>query len=294
MKTNYHTHTYRCGHATGNEREMVEEAIQQNFVIFGMSCHIPLPSYGQHAIKGFPSIRKFKDLKKAISCIKQGGPNIRMPYNQIEEHLQQIALLKEEYKNQITILQGFEACYLPDYLAYYHNLLETNRVDYLILGNHFDTICVDSNYYGRRLSDKKIQRYASQVVEAMESNLFSYIAHPDLYMNRTPIFNEACKQAAMDICHASVATNTPLEINGGGLRRGKSIIGIDERFPYPHDDFWKIASEIGVTAILGIDAHSCQQLNETDYLELVAYAKKFNITIIDTLPLKKGKSTTQY
>lgn len=26
-KTNYHTHTYRCGHANGNEEDMIQAAI---------------------------------------------------------------------------------------------------------------------------------------------------------------------------------------------------------------------------------------------------------------------------
>ncbi|MFQ7171807.1 MAG: hypothetical protein ACLRQF_06725 [Thomasclavelia ramosa] len=28
MKTNFHTHTFRCGHAVGNEEAMVKSAIE--------------------------------------------------------------------------------------------------------------------------------------------------------------------------------------------------------------------------------------------------------------------------
>ena len=37
---NYHTHTYRCGHALGNEYEMVEAALHEGYQELGMSCHI--------------------------------------------------------------------------------------------------------------------------------------------------------------------------------------------------------------------------------------------------------------
>ena len=39
---NYHTHTYRCGHAVGNEYEMIEAALHEGYQEIGMSCHIAL------------------------------------------------------------------------------------------------------------------------------------------------------------------------------------------------------------------------------------------------------------
>ena len=37
MIANYHTHTYRCHHADGTEREYVERAIENGLKIFGFS-----------------------------------------------------------------------------------------------------------------------------------------------------------------------------------------------------------------------------------------------------------------
>lgn len=44
-KVNYHTHTYRCGHANGNEEEMIQAAINMGIEDLGMCgpcahCHI--------------------------------------------------------------------------------------------------------------------------------------------------------------------------------------------------------------------------------------------------------------
>ena len=41
MIANYHTHTKRCGHASGEDREYVEAAIQAGFQILGFADHCP-------------------------------------------------------------------------------------------------------------------------------------------------------------------------------------------------------------------------------------------------------------
>ena len=40
---NYHTHTTRCNHAMGTEREYIETAISEGFEILGFSDHTPQP-----------------------------------------------------------------------------------------------------------------------------------------------------------------------------------------------------------------------------------------------------------
>lgn len=293
MKTNYHTHTYRCGHAIGNESQMIEAAIKQKYNILGMSCHIPLPYYRLHTLCSYHLIKNFRDFKNTTKKVISNGPNMRMTYKDSKVHLNIIKQLKIKYQDQITIYQGYEAEYLPDYLNYYQKILNDGTVDYLILGNHFDNRLVESTYYGRVLNDKKVARYATSVCKAMDSNLFSYIAHPDLYMNRTPIFNDACYKAALDIATKAKETNTPLEINGGGMRAGKSTIGSVYRYRYPIDDFWKVVGEIGAPVIIGIDAHSPADFDDNDYQDLVQYSKQFNLQLIDVLPFKKGKKDSE-
>ena len=41
MIANYHTHTWRCNHATGQEEEYVLTAVEQGFQILGFSDHAP-------------------------------------------------------------------------------------------------------------------------------------------------------------------------------------------------------------------------------------------------------------
>ena len=39
MLANYHTHTPRCGHAIGSERQYIERAIEEGFKVLGFSDH---------------------------------------------------------------------------------------------------------------------------------------------------------------------------------------------------------------------------------------------------------------
>ena len=59
---NYHTHTYRCGHAVGNEYEMIEAALHEGYQEIGMSCHIALPHYRSHLFIHFLQFVLFKVL----------------------------------------------------------------------------------------------------------------------------------------------------------------------------------------------------------------------------------------
>lgn len=43
MIANYHTHTWRCRHADGTEREYVERTIEGGLKILGFSDHSPYP-----------------------------------------------------------------------------------------------------------------------------------------------------------------------------------------------------------------------------------------------------------
>ena len=43
MICNYHTHTFRCGHARGEEREYIEKAFAEGLTTLGFSDHVPMP-----------------------------------------------------------------------------------------------------------------------------------------------------------------------------------------------------------------------------------------------------------
>ncbi|MCD7840092.1 MAG: PHP domain-containing protein, partial [Erysipelotrichaceae bacterium] len=122
-KINYHTHTYRCGHANGSEEDMIKAAIDMGIKELGFSEHVPLPHYRKHLIHSIPFIRSLASISSLITSIIKDGPDMRMPYKDLENHLDILRTLENTYKDQIKIYKGFEAEALPQYFDYYESLL---------------------------------------------------------------------------------------------------------------------------------------------------------------------------
>ena len=84
MKANYHTHTWRCMHASGTEKEYVENAIRAGLEIIGFSDHTPYP---------YP---------------KDYSSGMRMRTDQLEDYVDTVVALKAEYRQDIEIHLGLE------------------------------------------------------------------------------------------------------------------------------------------------------------------------------------------
>lgn len=292
-KINYHTHTYRCGHAKGTEEEYVVKALRMNMKQIGFSDHIPLPYYRFHLLKSVFSLKSMRDIKSWIRAFLKDGPAMRMPYRQKEEHLKEVKRLKEKYSN-IKIYQGFEAEYLEEYLTYYQKLINEGEVDYLILGNHFNKHCIHSCYYGKEtLSKEELYKYCNDVEKAIETGLFSYIAHPDLFMIGYTAYDKDVVEVCQRICNKAKEYDIPLEINGGGMKRGLREIDGEQLYQYPNARFWRIASNIGNKVIIGLDAHMPDDFNDVLYKQLINFAMEHNLNIIDDLSFKKGNKINQ-
>lgn len=257
---NYHTHTKRCGHALGEDEEYVLEAIKIGIKELGFSDHIPFPDISQ--------------------------PGVRMDYSLLEDYISSISNLREKYKDQIKIYIGFEAEYFPQINSYYKELLQ--RVDYLICGQHFALADEGYLYVGRLKNDPKIvNEYVKNVIAAMESGMFSYIAHPDIFLRSYTIRDEFIESKIREICEASERTHIPLEINLEGMNRKVSYndpLG-DSFYPFPF--FWRIVGEYNVDVILGADVHDPKDF-ERDYDE---YARQivsnFNLHLIDRININR-------
>ena len=153
---NYHTHTYRCHHACGQDEDYVKKAIEAGFSVLGFSDHTPWHYHSQ-----------FK-------------PYMRMDDDQLEEYVNSILYLKNKYKDKIKILIGLEVEYFEGYMEWLKEQLENYPIDYIILGHHYDSSDEYGIYYGSRANKEILTRYIDQCIKGMETGLFSYLAHPDL------------------------------------------------------------------------------------------------------------------
>lgn len=178
----------------------------------------------------------------------------------IQSHLSKI-------NHQIEIKVGFEVEYLPMFIKRYADLLKNKIVDYLILGQHFGQYGIEIKPYY-----EDVLRYAYDVKEALESHIFSYLAHPDHFLLAVKKWDENCIKAARIIFEAYEKMNPPLEINILGIRYNKS---------YLSKEFFKLSKEYKVKYVLGIDAHNLNDFKQEDIDKAFAFLKQFDIDIID-------------
>ena len=253
MIANYHTHTYRCGHARGADREYVETAILRGLKVLGFSEHVPMPFVDGHE-SGF-----------------------RVPRRLLEDYVLCVLDLKKEYAGDIEIHLGFEAEYYPDLWERMKAMLSPYPVEYLILGQHFP----DSREvtYGAvpQSSRQELAAYAAAAVAGMRSGHFSYLAHPDLFCFTG---SEAAYREEMGkICQAARETGTPLEIN---------LLGLRDKRTYPEPIFWELAAREGCRVVLGCDAHDPKDVARPENVaEGYALARRFGLEpegTVDLLP----------
>ena len=251
MKANYHTHTMRCHHAVGSDESYVQAAIEAGFDELGFSDHAPW-NYRTNYVSP-----------------------IRMTMDELPGYVQSIQALRGKYQDQIRIRTGLEIEYYPMYMDHYQVLRDAG-IEYFILGAHFIGTDEGNPYIGGpRASDELILRYADSVAEALQTGLFRYLAHPDLFMRRRPEeFTKACEEATRVICQAALEADLPLEYNL--LGRISQLQG--EVCGYPNNHFWAYARSFHNRTILGADAHDPELLKDTslwnaghEYLQSLGY-----------------------
>ncbi|MBQ7597742.1 MAG: histidinol-phosphatase [Clostridia bacterium] len=259
MKHNFHTHTYRCMHADGTDEAYVRAAIESGFTRIGFSDHSPWP---------------YKDFVSGM----------RMSVSEFPGYVQSVRALQEKYRGKIEILLGLECEYFPQYLPWMREQVQTYGLDYLILGHHFSPTEPGGIYNGNLTTPELLKPYREAVLAGMESGMFAYLAHPDLFMRGYPAFDAHCEKLSREIVEKAMQTGTPLEYNILGMFHGKR----DGKPGYPHPAFWRIAGEYGAVAIIGIDAHTPDAFRNTAlFNESEAFLRSLGLQIIDDIALQK-------
>ena len=228
---NYHTHTYRCGHASdAKDQEYVDSARNAGISTLGFSDHIPNTEY------------------------EYDEDNIRMNINDTEEYISSIEKLQEENPD-MEILSGYEAEYDPAKEEFLADMKD--KVDYMILGQHFVRDGMDKT--NSRIVNYPIE-YADSVCRAINTGIFDIVAHPDIFFKERDAleteeekqqFDENAKIASRMICEKAKDMNIPVELNLSASYKNDN---------YPNKIFWEIAKETEVKVVVGADAHDPKRL----------------------------------
>ncbi len=247
MKFNYHTHTSRCRHAVGTDREYVEKAIESGVKTLGISDHAP---YVFSNTDHYSAFRMFPE--------------------ELHAYAESVRALAKEYAKDIRILCGFELEYYPDFHAEEMAFLNQVKPDYLIMGQHF--IGNELNHvFARHTEDIALVTYVTQVLAGLATGDFLYLAHPDLAGYQYS--DEVKKREYKRLCEGAKRMGIPLEWN---------LLGLRENRHYPGKEFFSIAAEVGNDIIIGVDAHNPDNFLEKRLEEKsLAMAKELGLNVID-------------
>ncbi len=261
MEYNYHTHTKRCSHAVGEVEAYIQKAIDGGIKQMGFSDHIPL---------------RFKDGTES---------GYRVPTSEGKAYCDEIKALAEKYKDKIEIKVGFESEFYPaNFDEMLQNAIEYGA-EYLILGQHFTKAENEATWHTFSKTDdvERLQKYVASVLAAMEKNVFSYVAHPDIlnFLGDVRVYQEEMRK----ICIEARERNIPLEINFLGIRDGRI---------YPNPAFWQVAGEEKAPVTFGCDAHdaesACDDASFQNAMELV---EKYHLNYIgapELIPIQQRKN----
>ena len=248
VKANYHTHTTWCD-GKDSPRKVIQAAVAKGFEVIGFSSHAMLPE---------------SDTDWVLTPEKA------------PRYLREVRALGEEFKDQIRVLCGVEADYIPGGANPDRSTYAAIFPDYIIGSVHFvlapDGARVPVDHTPELLADgirehfegsaeKFIRAYYRQVREMVEKFDFEIVGHLDLvrkFNAKHPYFDERADWYREEIgkTAAAVAKSGKIaEVNTGAITRG----WMDD--VYPSEEFRGMLREKGVKFILSADAHAADAID---------------------------------
>ena len=236
MKTNFHTHTYRCGHAVGTERDYVRCAAEAGFELLGMSDHTPWPD----------------------------SNGVGMKPEELGDYVAELRALKAEYAGKLDLKIGLECEYNAAHIHWLRDQIAEHGLDYIIMGSHFGAVHGERIWFGAVTDQAGLKAYRDCTIAGLETGMYAYLAHPELCLRAYPQWDDAAADACRALARACRELNVPVEYNLEGVRASRK--GNHPGICYPNRHFWDIAAEEGCTAIIGYDAHIPETLlDESDW-----------------------------
>ena len=252
---NYHTHTYRCKHATGDVSDYCRAATASGITVLGISDHVPLPD------------GRWK--------------SVRMDIAELPGYCQAIDAARDAFPG-LTVLKSMECEHGAKYTAFYREeLLGRRGFDYIFFGAH-SFPCRDRwlPVYGGITDAATLGAYADYLIDAMASGLYAFAAHPDVFGCSYLRWDREAVACSRAILSAAAAYRMPLEINGYGLIKPEIDTPEGRRRMYPWEPFWELAAEYGVQVIVNSDAHDPKDIVGKT-VQAIAIARKFGLTLAD-------------
>lgn len=248
IKANYHTHSTWCD-GKDSPRKMIQAAVAKGFEAIGFSSHAMLP---------------------------ESDTDWVLTPDKAPRYLREIRALGEEFKDQIRVLCGVEADYIPGGANPDRATYAAIFPDYIIGSIHWvlaedgARVAVDNtpeelaggirDHFGGS-AEAFIRAYYRQVRDMVTNFKFEIVGHLDLvrkFNAKHPYFDERADWYREEIgkTAAAVAKSGKIaEINTGAIMRG----WMDDA--YPSAEFRDRLREKGVKFVLSSDAHAADGID---------------------------------
>lgn len=244
----YHTHNNSQGIGDGRNTcdEMLLKAEKIGFSEIGVSNH-----YIVHPNITRGHKQDFTDFNKALDYAKRD----------IDETREAAA------RHKIKVYAGFEVDFYPSTMwrNAFEKMLKEVKPDYVIGSTH-NAFSRDEKYIhniwgeisAQQLQNselrQRMENYWQNIIEAINSGYFAFIAHWDLASNLGVCTDESWNDWKWKVIEAFKISKIPFEINTNGIRRcGR-----------PSPDWWIVEELVkaGVPTLISDDAHSVEMLGQ--------------------------------
>ena len=138
-------------------------------------------------------------------------------------------------------------------------------------------------YIRNSIEESDMDRYYDEIEKALKTGLFTYFAHPDLFLTIKTEFDDRAKAMSRKLCELCKQYDIPIEINLNGM-----TWTLPNRIRYPYEPFWEIVGQVGNKVVIGYDAHWPEFFRETKYIEhALDIVKKYNLNLLNKDEIQK-------
>jgi len=248
LPADIHLHSKLCGHATGELEEYVQSAIELGLPAVGFAFHLPV----------------------AIPV----GYKINVTRGELDSLVPQVEALRDSYRDDIPVLLGGEADYLPGSEAEAEALIAAYPFDHVIGSVHFvGDWAFDSPHELEPYADWDLYElydaYFALVCRAIDTGLFDILGHADLIKKFG--YRPECdfSQLTAAVAERAARADIAVEINTAGLDK-------PAREFYPSESIVRQLSDAGVPICFGSDAHAPDQVGRY-FQEAVLLARRNHV-----------------
>lgn len=240
----YHVHDVCCKHATLTLEKVVSYALEHGYKEIYYTEHCPI----------------------SVKCDYQVR---RATQDELVDLNRRIQMYNKRYNGKLHIYFGYEAEFNKANRWYFEKLARDPLCQYLILGCHFFGDLFKAKlplFYTKTHTfyPKQIGEFLEMNEAGIKSGLFSWLAHPEIFLNSYTHMDKHSISACKQIIKLAKKFKLPLGFNVNFNAVTKSP------FHYPSKHFWKYVAGTNIPVIIESDAHDLEKIT----IEWLDQAKK--------------------